>query len=141
MSDPQSYFNRMQRGELSPPPVFTLLGGVICGVDALTGIWRVDYMGSSSFLNPAGLIQGGVLCAMLDDLTASHVDSTLVAGEYVATLNLNVSFLRPAQPGLLHGESTIVRRGRDICHVSASLTHDDKIVASAVATFKVMVMK
>lgn len=79
-----------------------------------------------------------MLCAMLDDLTASHVDSTLVAGEYVAILNLNVSFLRPAQPGLLHGESTIVRLGRDICHVSAVLTQDDKIVASAVATYKVM---
>jgi uncharacterized protein (TIGR00369 family) len=138
MSDPQSYFNRMQRGELPPPSVFTLLGGVICGIDALAGTWRVDYMGTSNFLNPAGLIQGGMLCAMLDDLTASHVDSTLVAGEYVTTLNLNVSFLRPAQPGLLHGESNLVRRGREICHVSAVLTQDDKIVASAVATCKVM---
>jgi uncharacterized protein (TIGR00369 family) len=128
----------MQRGELPSPPVFSLLGGVICSVDALTGTWRVDYVGTSGFLNPAGLIQGGMLCAMLDDLTASHVDSTLVAGEYVATLNLNTSFLRSAKPGLLHGESTIVRRGRDICHVSAVLTQDDKIVASAVATCKVM---
>lgn len=138
MSDPQSYFNRMQRGELLPPPVFTLLGGVIYGMDTLAGTWRVDYMGSSGFLNPAGLIQGGMLCAMLDDLTASHVDSTLVSGEYVATLNLNVSFLRPAQPGLFHGESTIVRRGRDIFHVSAALTQDEKLIAMVVATCKVM---
>jgi uncharacterized protein (TIGR00369 family) len=138
MSDPQSYFNRMQRGELLPPPVFTLLGGMIYGMDTLAGTWRVDYMGSSGFLNPAGLIQGGMLCAMLDDLTASHVDSTLVSGEYVATLNLNVSFLRPAQPGLFHGESTIVRRGRDIFHVSATLTQDEKLIAMVVATCKVM---
>ena len=128
----------MQRGELLPPPVFTLLGGVIYGMDTLAGTWRVDYMGSFGFLNPAGLIQGGMLCAMLDDLTASHVDSTLVSGEYVATLNLNVSFLRPAQPGLFHGESTIVRRGRDIFHVSATLTQDEKLIAMVVATCKVM---
>lgn len=37
-----------------------------------------------------------MLCAMLDDLTASMVDATLNAGATIATLNLNVSFLRPA---------------------------------------------
>lgn len=138
MSEPNSYFNRMRRGEIAPPPVTTLLGGVIESVDAEAGRLRADYVGSSRFANPAGQVQGGMLCAMLDDLTASLVDATLAAGEAVATLNLNVSFLRPARPGPLQGEATVVRRGRDICHVSATLAQDGKEVATAMATCKVV---
>lgn len=138
MSDAQSTFNRMRRGELAPPPVLTLLGGVIREVDAEAGLLRTDYTAAPSFLNPAGGVQGGMLCAMLDDLSASLVDATLAAGQTVATLNLNVSFLRPARPGPLQGEANFLRRGRDICHVSATLSQDGKAVASAVATCKVI---
>jgi uncharacterized protein (TIGR00369 family) len=111
---------------------------VIRDVDAEAGTLRTDYIGAPSFLNPAGGVQGGMLGAMLDDLTASLVDATLAPGEGVATLNLNVSFLRPARPGALQGESVLVRRGRDICHVSATLSQDGKAVASAMATCKVV---
>lgn len=138
MSASQSTFNRMRRGEIPPPPVLTLLGGVIREVDAAAGTLRTDYVGAPSFLNPAGGIQGGMLCAMLDDLTASLVDATLPPGEAVATLNLNVSFLRPAAPGPLQGEASLVRRGREICHVSATLSQDGKAVATAVATCKIV---
>ena len=71
-------------------------------------------------------------------LTASLVDATLAAGEAVTTLNLNVSFLRPARSGPLQGEANFVRRGRDICHVGATLSQDGTVVASAVATCKVL---
>jgi uncharacterized protein (TIGR00369 family) len=137
MTQQQNNFNRMRSGE-PPPPVLTLLGGVIREVDAQAGVLRTDYVAAPSFLNPAGGVQGGMLCAMLDDLTASLVDATLAADEAVATLNLNVSFLRPARLGPLQGESTLIRRGRDICHVSATLSQDGKAVASAVATCKVL---
>jgi uncharacterized protein (TIGR00369 family) len=79
-----------------------------------------------------------MLSAMLDDMTASLVDATLTAGQGVATLNLNVSFLRPAQVGMLQGEARMLRRGRDICHVMGSLLQDGKVVATAVAVCKVI---
>ncbi len=136
MSDPHSYFNRMRRGEVTPPPVATLLGGTIRAVDAEAGTLHADYVGAPGFANPAGKVQGGMLCAMLDDLTASLVDATLNAGEAVATLNLNVSFLRPAEPGSLQGEAQLIRRGRDICYVSATLSQAGNSVATAMATCK-----
>jgi hypothetical protein len=76
MSESQSYFDRMHRGELAPPPVLTLLGSVIREVDAEAGQLRTDYAAAHSFLNPADGVQGGMHCAMLDDLTASLVDAT-----------------------------------------------------------------
>jgi uncharacterized protein (TIGR00369 family) len=79
-----------------------------------------------------------MLSAMLDDLTASMVDATLAAGKGVATLNLNVSFLRPAQVGTLQGEARMLRLGRDVCHVMGTLLQDGKEAATAVAVCKVV---
>ena len=132
--DPNSPFNRMCRGEIPPPPVLRLLGGRIVEVDAEAGRLRTDYVATGDFLNPAGTVQGGMLGAMLDDLCASLVDATLQSGERVATLNLNLCFLRPARPGPLQGEANLVRRGRDVCHVEATLSQNGKPVASATAT-------
>ena len=77
---------------------------------------------------------------MLDDLTASLVDATLAAGQGVATLSLNVSFLRPAQVGTLQGEARILRRGRDVCHVMGTLLQQGKEVATAVAVCKIVAL-
>ena len=128
-----SWFQRMRHGEVPPPPVARLLGAQILRVDAQAGEMEVDYRGSADFANPAGGIQGGMLGAMLDDLTAGMVDATLAAGEIVATLNLNLSFQRPARPGLLQGRARIQRRGRDVCNVVGELHQDGKLVASATA--------
>lgn len=91
MSEAQSTFNRMRRGELAPPPVLTLLGGVIREVNAEAGLLRTDYTAAPSFLNPAGGVQGGMLCAMLDDLTASlqvdMVDPFSGTGGFASWLN------------------------------------------------------
>ena len=137
-ADAQGYFSRMLRGEVAPPPIATLLGGTIEKVDVQAGRLRARYEASATFLNPAGMVQGGMLSAMLDDLSAGLVDASLMAGEGVVTLNLNVSFLRPAVVGTITGEARFIRRGRSVCHVSATLQQDGKDVATAVATCQIV---
>ena len=137
-ADAQGYFSRMLRGETPPAPVLTLLDSRINAVDAAAGSLSASYEAKANFRNPAGTVQGGMLSAMLDDLTASLVDATLTAGQGVATLNLNVSFLRPAQAGTLQGEARMLRRGRDVCHVMGTLLQDGKEVATAVAVCKIV---
>jgi uncharacterized protein (TIGR00369 family) len=140
MSDPNSYFNRMLRGEIPKAPVLTLLGSQIEAVDIKAGTLSATYEARADFLNPAGTVQGGMLSAMLDDLTASLVDATLATSQGVATLNLNISFLRPAQVGQITGSAQILRRGRDVCHVSGSLMQHGKEIATAVAVCKIVPM-
>jgi len=139
-TDANGYFSRMLRGETPRPPVLTLLGSRIDAVDVQAGTLSASYEAQPSFRNPAGTVQGGMLSAMLDDLTASLVDATLAAGQGVATLNLNVSFLRPAQVGPLQGEARLLRRGREVCHVAASLLQAGREVATAVAVCKVLTL-
>ena len=137
-ADAKGYFSRMLRGETPPAPVLTLLGSRIDAVDAAAGTLSATYEAPAQVRNPAGTVQGGMLSAMLDDLTASLVDATLAAGQGVATLNLNVSFLRPAQVGTLHGQARMLRRGRDVCHVMGTLLQDGKEVATTVAVCKIV---
>jgi len=135
---PDSYFARLQRGDADPPPITTTLGGQIQRVDLDAATLESTYIAIPAFLNPAGQVQGGMLCAMLDDVTAFLVTATLADREFCATLNLNVSFLRPAQAGPLEGRAQLVRRGRDVCNVSGELWQGGKLVASATATCMVV---
>ncbi|MEN9888973.1 MAG: hypothetical protein RL559_1010 [Pseudomonadota bacterium] len=137
-TDADGYFSRMLRGQAPRAPVLTLLGSRIEAVDAAAGTLSARYEAPAEFRNPAGTVQGGMLSAMLDDVTASLVDATLAAGQGVATLSLNVSFLRPAQVGTLQAQAQMLRRGRDVCHVVGTLTQDGKDIATAVAVCKVV---
>lgn len=132
------YFARVRRGELAPPPVSTTLGGRITAVDLEAGTLESDYYAGEGFLNPAGQVQGGILGAMLDDVTAFLVTATLAPGEHCATLNLNLSFLKPARAGALQGRSRLVRRGRGVCHVAGELLQDGQLVATATAVCTVV---
>ena len=118
-------------GANGAPPITTTLGATFLslGDDAL----EAEYVGTPAFRNPAGQVQGGMLCAMLDDVTATLVTATLAEGEHCATLNLNTSFLRAAKPGKLIGRATLVRRGRGVCNVNGELWQEDKLVATATA--------
>jgi uncharacterized protein (TIGR00369 family) len=118
------------------PPITATLGGKVLtlGDDELV----CEYVGTPAFMNPAGQVQGGMLCAMLDDVTASLVVSTLAPGEQCATLSLHTSFVRPAMPGLLRGRSTLVRRGRGVCNVEGELWQDDRLVAKASAVVMIV---
>ena len=133
-----SYFSRLQRKEVDLSPVTVTLGGVIRAVDIIAGTLKSDYIATTAFLNPAGYVQGGILSAMLDDATALLVTATLAERESCATLNLNVSFLRPVQAGLVEGCAQITRRGKDICNVSGELWQGDKLVVTASATCMVI---
>ncbi|MFZ9557456.1 MAG: PaaI family thioesterase [Limnohabitans sp.] len=137
-ADPHGTFSRMLRGEVPRTPVLSLLGGEVESVDAEAGTLRARYVGRDEFRNPAGLVQGGMLSAMLDDVTASLVDATLTTGQGVATLSLNVSFMRPAHVGPIEAEASMMRRGKDICHVMGRLQQDGKDVATAIAVCKVV---
>jgi len=77
---------------------------------------------------------------MLDDLNSSFVDSSLVADQGVARLNLNLSFLRPAQLGQISGHAQLLRRGRDICQVTGTLQQNGKQIATAFAVCKIVSM-
>jgi len=60
------------------------------------GTIEVAFTATEAFLNPAGVIQGGFLSAMLDDTLAPALVAGLGPGDFARTTDLHVQFLRPA---------------------------------------------
>jgi len=132
--DREAFFWQVRDGKLPPPRVAATLGMVITKVSAEDGVVEADFEGKPEFTNPVGNVQGGILAAMLDDTMGPALACQLRAGEFAPTLNLNISFLKPAKPGRLRGIGRVVRRGRDVCNLSGELYQGDELVATATAT-------
>lgn len=131
--DKEAFFWQVQDGRLPPPRCALTLGIRILSVDPEAGVVAAEFDGRDDFLNPAGNIQGGFLSAMLDDTMGLALSPTLSAGEFAPTINLNVQFLSVARPGRIEARGRIERRGREICYMSAELSQQGKVIATATA--------
>ncbi len=86
-------------------------------------------------LNPMKQIQGGYLCAMLDE--AMSVACMVASGmTHVApTAEMKTSFYRPAQPGRIRGIGRVVKWGRTIAFTEGELYDPEgRLLAKATGT-------
>lgn len=132
--DRNTYFWQIVDGKQSPPPAAVTLGFTIREVSPENGTITTECLGKPEFTNPMGNIQGGFLCAMLDDTMGTALAALLRPDEFAPTLNLNVSFARPARVGPIQGTGRIVRRGKDICLLAGELTQNGELLATGSAT-------
>jgi uncharacterized protein (TIGR00369 family) len=132
--DRDAFFWQIQVGKLPLPRVAATLGMSITRVDAEAGVVEADFEGKPEFTNPVSNVQGGILAAMLDDTMGPALACQLAAGEFAPTLNLNISFLKPAKPGKLRGVGRVVRKGKDVCYLAGELSQNGELVATATAT-------
>ena len=134
----EGLFWDVMEGRVAPPPAADLLGWELVSVDPEAGTIEVAFTATEQFLNPVGVIQGGLLAAMLDDTLGPALVAMLSPGQFAATTDLHVQFLRPARPGRLTGHGRVVHRGRDIAFLAGELLGDSgQIVAAATATAKI----
>ena len=85
--------------------------------------------------NLMGQIQGGYLCAMLDECmsVAGMVASGMTS--VMPTLEMKTSFLRPALPGSLRGVGRIVKWGKTVAFAEGELYDPEgRLLAKASAT-------
>jgi len=132
--DRDAFFWQIRDGKLPMPRAAVTLGAAIREVAPEAGTIEMAFEATAAFTNPIGNVQGGFLAAMLDDTMGPALAALLPAGEFAPTVNLNVSFARPARPGPLVGKGRVVRRGKDVCLLAAELYQDGELVASATAT-------
>jgi uncharacterized protein (TIGR00369 family) len=132
----------VMEGRVAPPPAATLLGWKLVAVDPEAGTIEVAFIATEQFLNPIGVVQGGLLAAMLDDTLGPALVATLGPGQFAPTADLHVQFLRPARPGRLTGRGRVVRRGKDIAFMAGELSDDSgQVVAAATATAQIRAVR
>jgi uncharacterized protein (TIGR00369 family) len=126
-------------GRRAAPPCAVTLGWTLSWVAPERGEIEVCFEAGEGFTNPVGKVQGGFLTAMLDDTLGPALVATLPDGEFAVTLELKVSFLRPASPGRITGTGRVVHRGGSIAFLAGELRDDaGEVLATATATSRIV---
>ena len=112
------------------------LGFTILSVCQETKTVEVAFDARAELLsNPMKQVQGGYLCAMLDECmsVACMVASGMTA--VAPTAEMKTSFFRPAMPGRLRGVGRVVRWGRTLAFTEGELYDaENRLVAKATGT-------
>ena len=119
------------------PPIHHLLGGHNIQWDAERRQLTVNYIALESFTNPRGSIEGGMICAMLDDamgILAALNQTTKPA----ATINLSIDFFRPCEVGEVQAKAWFIKEGRKILSIESEAWQQGKLVAKTSAAFMVL---
>jgi uncharacterized protein (TIGR00369 family) len=100
---------------------------------------RIGFEGKPEFCNPAGVIQGGILAAMLDDTMGPAVFVRTDGRLYTATISMNVSYLGPASTGPIIGEASVTQLGKSVAFVEGRLTDESgRIIALATSNARLI---
>ena len=87
------------------------------------------------FANPMGQVQGGYLCAMLDECMSVACMVASGMTHVAPTVEMKTSFLRPASPGRLRGVGRVMQFGRTVAFTEGELYDaGDRLVAKASGT-------
>lgn len=126
---------RFQRTRTRAPSTATLGFRVLAVCQAEMTVEAEFEARADIMANPMKLIQGGFLAGMLDE--AMSTACVMVSGLTAAapTLEMKVSFLRPARAGKMRAIGRVLRWGRTIAFTEGELYDDqDRLVAKASGT-------
>jgi len=108
-------------------------------VSAERGRVRLRFDIDQRFTQGDGVIQGGIVTAMLDFGMAFAGLSVVSEGESVATVGINVNFLRVSAPGRFEVEARLEKVGKRMVFARADLMREDgEPVASASAPLTIL---
>jgi len=84
-------------------------------------------------LNAHGTVHGGALATLCDSAMGTAVAAAGADGP--VTVEMKVTYLRPAEPGEVVADAEVRKRGKRIIVVEAEVTQENETVALASATF------
>ncbi|BDD00885.1 PaaI family thioesterase [Persicobacter psychrovividus] len=118
----------------SPSPFGNLFKGKVLAVEG--GRLEGEYFVRKELTNPAGMLHGGAICTMLDEVMGLTI-YTLDVQNFYPTVNLNVDFLSSAAEGeAVIVKTQVIRQGKNIIHIEGRLYNTDgKILAKATSNY------
>jgi len=121
------------------PPSSQLLGWHILDARPQEGWVRIGFDAKPEFCNPGGFIQGGILCAMLDDTMGPAVFIMTEGRQYMTTISINISYFAPARVGPIVGEAQVLKLGSTIAFAEGKLMNEaGTVLATATTNMKLL---
>ena len=119
------------------PPIHHLLGGHNIQWDREKREIAVSYTALESFTNPRGSVEGGMICAMLDDAMGILAALNQTA-KPAATINLSMDFFRPCEVGEVQAKAWFFKEGKTILSIESESWQHNKLVAKTSASFIIL---
>ena len=133
------YLRAIIAGDIPRPPLGVLLGIQITAIDPGRATFSLHT--GEHLYNPFGGVHGGVLATMLDSAMGCAIQSKLPAGVASTTVDLNISYLRPAtrDTGVLTCQAQVIHSGRKIATARGQVTDEERrIYATGTTTCLVL---
>ena len=117
------------------PPRARHLGFELIDFSVEGGWGEVAFTPRPEFANPQGSVQGGFVCAMLDDAMGMTASISQRFAILVPTLQISVSYLRPTPMSRVIARGEVLRMGGSTAHLQGRLRlPDGTLLATATAT-------
>jgi uncharacterized protein (TIGR00369 family) len=119
------------------PPIHHLLGGHNIQWNTDQTELEISYVALDSFTNPRGSVEGGMVCAMLDDVMGLFA---YLANQQTpaTTINLTMDFLCPCQVGTVLTKCRFTKQGKVILNIESEAWQNQKLIARSTANFMVL---
>ena len=125
--------------ESNKPPCLETLRGSLVEFNEEDKIMVMEFDAIPEFCHSeAQIVQGGFITGMLDSTMAHLVIALVKFQSNPVSLDINVSFVAPAHPGLMTAKSKIIRMGKSIVFAYATMKQNDEMIASATSTIKLL---
>jgi uncharacterized protein (TIGR00369 family) len=116
------------------PPSARHLGFELIDFSVDGGWAEIAFAPRAEFANPQGTVQGGFVCAMLDDAMGVTASISQRFTILVPTLQISVSYLRPTPMARVIARGEVMRMGSATAHLQGSLRlPDGTLLATAAA--------
>ncbi len=123
----------IQRGEVPPPPIATLLGLTLASVESGRAV--IEFQADGRHANPMGTLHGGILGSLADSAMGLAYASTLNSDESFTTLELKINFLRPVWTGRLTATGWLIHGGQTVGLLECTIADEQsRLVAHATST-------
>jgi acyl-CoA thioesterase len=133
--------NTLAAIEARRPPAWDLLNGKLIDYNETLQRVTMEWLAETRHCHSVpghpkgGIVQGGIVTGWLDAAMASACLFVVNPGTSVASLEIKVTFLLAAHPGVYRSYGAVLRIGRTIAFLEAELfDHGDRLIAKATST-------
>lgn len=128
--------------DLAPDGSDVLVGlgnGRVVEADGEAGRSTIEFTCAPAMCHSGGVAQGGYVTGWIDAAMAHACIARYTTDFWIATLEIKVSFFRPASPGLVIAEGWIERAGKQTVFAEGRLLDGDgNVLAKANSTIRLV---
>ena len=123
-------------------PCTDTLGAKVIKFTSEPPLIEMEFLAIHDFTHSAGqVVQGGFVTGMLDAPMAHLLMGLFDFKVIPMTLDINVSFLAPTRQGKLLATAEVLQLGKSTAFMMSKLHQEDRLVASATSTVRLVPTK